>query len=239
MAKDRPRLWTNAEWGLRYYLEQIGAEPLESGQPTYSRSLVVQSEAAGRIPFSSSGGALREVLRETLRNRVPVRLFGLDTRSGYSSSALGVLPFDFGSGRLDIVQASIAGLPEARLSYLRMSDPAAGPQLLSGFYGIEDQAWRWMSGDGVVILRVPEGTSQFEIRFVIPEAAPARRVTVAADGITVANRLYPASGSYTLSGSVALAGRAFTQVVISVDRTFQAAGDRRRLGLIVQELGFR
>jgi hypothetical protein len=232
------RVWTNAEWGLRYYLERVGAEPLERDQPVYPGAVVITSEAAGVFPYSASGGDRRDVLRTELRNTVPVRLFGLDTRSGYSSSALGILPFDLGWGRLDAVTAAVIGLAEPRLSYLRMSDPSAAAQLLSGFHEVEDNAWRWMGGEGVALLKAPGNVQRFDLRFVIPEAAPARRVTVAIDGISIANQAYPAPGGYALSVPLA-AGGPVRRAVVTVDRTFQAPGDERRLGIIVQELGLR
>jgi hypothetical protein len=238
LAGER-RLWTNAEWGLRYYLERLGAEPLERDQPVYAGSLIVLSEAAGNVPFSTGGGTPREVWQAELRNRRPLRLFGLDTRAGYSSSDLGVLPFDVGRGRLDTVRAEIVGLPEARLSFLRMNDPAAAPQLLAGFYEVESNAWRWMSEQAVALLKVPPAARQFEVSFFIPDTAPARRLTVAVDGMSIADQRFAGPGPYSLVAPFEPAGRVQVQIVITVDRPFQPSGDQRRLGVIVQELGFR
>ena len=35
------RLWSNAEWGLRYYLEEIGGEPLQRDQQIGAGSIVL------------------------------------------------------------------------------------------------------------------------------------------------------------------------------------------------------
>jgi hypothetical protein len=232
------RVWSGAEWGLRYYLEQFGAEPLAKDQPVYRGALVVESELAGKIPFSAAGLS-REVLHADLWSRRPVRLIGLGTRSGYSSSDFGVLPFDPGRGLLDRVTASVIDLLEPRLSYLRLGDPDAAPQLLSGFYEIQDHAWRWMSGQAAVILKSPDHPTRFEMTFAIPGPAPARRITIASDGLALVAQTYPGPGRYTLTAPVALPAEATAQFVISVDQTFQPPPDQRRLGIIVVELGLR
>lgn len=226
------RIWTNAEWGLRYYLEELGAEPLLRAQPAvYPGDVLVTSALAGGV---ASPGAGRVLFETEVRSRRPIRLFGLGTRSGYSSSDLGLLPFELGHGVLDRVRAEVIGFPEPTLSYLRMSDPAAASHLLSGFYDLEDHAWRWMGEQGAVVLK---GGRRFEMTFFLPDAAPARRVTVLVNGRAIASQTYPGPGRYTLAAAAPETGVA--QVVVSVDRTFQPHGDRRRLGMIVQELGFR
>ncbi len=231
------QIWSGAEWGLRYYLEQIGAEPLVRDQPVYPGSIMVSSELAGRIPVAS-GGRPRLLFQAELRTRSPIRLIGLDSRSGYSSSDFGVLPFDLGRGAVDRVWAELIEVKEPRLPYLRMDDPEAANQLLSGFYPIEaHNVWRWTSEQAAAVLRSPENGTRFEMLFAIPESAPARRVTVAIDGVVVANETYPGPGRYSLSTPVQIAPNTTPQVVISVDQGFYAPGDQRRLGMIVQELG--
>ena len=73
--------------------------------------------------------------------------------------------------------------------------------------------------------------------FFIPEAAPARRITVALNGLSIADQVYPSPGRYVLS--VPARGSGVARVTVSVDRVFQSGADRRRLGVIVQELGLR
>ena len=142
-----------------------------------------------------------------------------------------------GHGPLDLVKAEIVGLPEPRLSYLRMNDPEAAGQLLSGFYDVEQNAWRWMGEQGAVVLQTPYHPTRFEMTFFLPDTAPARRITVAINGRVVASQLYPGPGRYTLTVPVEVCGVA--QVTVAVDQGFQAPGDPRRLGIIVQELGLR
>ncbi len=237
LARER-RLWFHAEWGLRQYLEEIGGQALERDQPLHPGDVVVRSEMAGPLRLAS-GGPSREVLRRELTSRWPVRLIGLRTRSGYSSSDLGLLPFEPGRGLLDRVSAEIVGVAEPRLSYLRTNDPGAAAQLLAGFYQLENNAWRWMAEQAVVILKLPRNTTRFEMTFFIPDAAPARRVTVAVDGRVLATHTYGAPGRHTLAAPWTPDAKDVIQAVITVDKSFRPPGDDRTLGIIVQELGLR
>jgi hypothetical protein len=231
LTGDR-RLWTNAEWGLRYYLEQIDFEALRRDRPLDPGAILVTSALAGPL---TAPGPLREILRAEIHSRRPLRLFGLDSRSAYSSAERGLLPFEPGHGLLDLVQAGIIGFPEPRLSYLRMNDPAAADHLLSGFYHLEQNAWRWTGEHASVILKA--GPPLFSLTLYLPELAPARRVTVVLNGRPLTSASYPAPGRYLLTAPVNVSGAA--RVTVSVDKTFQPPGDQRRLGIIVQELGFR
>src|ERR1035437_1340741 len=48
----------------------------------------------------------------------------------------------------------------AMASTIHMGDPQAAPQLTSGFYGIEQNAWRWTARRFSLVLRPPFGASQ-------------------------------------------------------------------------------
>jgi len=58
-------------------------------------------------------------------------------------------------------------------SMIRMADPRAASQLLSGWYQVEDNAWRWTARNFVAVLRPPPGSATLgavlEFRFTIPE----------------------------------------------------------------------
>ena len=237
--RDSRRLWSNAEWGLRYYLGRLGGEPLLLGQTVHAESLVVSSELAATIPFASQGtrNAILQVEVET--QRMPFRTIGLGSRSGYSSAALGILPFDFGHGLIDRLTAYSINLTEPTLPYLTMNAPENQQQLLSGFYELEDGAWRWMGERGIASLRVTEGVSQFELVFYIHDMAPARRVAVAIDGQTIADETYTETGPHTLQVPFTPPEKTSVQVLISVDKTFQPPGDERTLGVYVNAFGLK
>ncbi len=46
------------------------------------------------------------------------------------------------------------------VSALTMGDPKVETQLISGFYGIEGNAWRWTGKQFIAVLKTPFGASQ-------------------------------------------------------------------------------
>jgi 4-amino-4-deoxy-L-arabinose transferase-like glycosyltransferase len=233
------RTWINAEWGLRFYLEAAGALPLEKGQPVRPGDLVVSSELAYPVPFTTGGGAPVRIAERTVSSPLPFRLIGIQARSGYSTHTKGFLPFDISTTPIDRVHAELIAERPPQLSYLPMSSPDAERQIVSGLFSLEDGRWRWSAERAVLLLKAPAGQSAVEATFAIPDAAPARTVTLLLDGEPVATRTHSAPGTYTLrSGPVQPAGSAAT-LTISVDKTFSAPGDHRTLGIILVAAGFR
>jgi len=233
------RLWHNAEWGLRYYLGELGGEPLLDGQEVYAGSVVAESELAEQTGYRATGARRRLLHREVTTQTVPVRLIGLGSRSGYSSSEFGVLPFDPGHGVIDRVTAWGVGMGEARLPYLSMADPQSGEQLLWGFYQQEAERWRWMAKEGAALLKASPEVSGFVFEFHIPRESPARRVTVFLEGRKLVSQSYSGDGGYTLRAPVQFTESKPVQVRVAVDRAFEPPGEGRELGVVVLGLGFR
>jgi hypothetical protein len=78
-----------------------------------------------------------------------------------------------------------------------------------------------------------------EAQFYIPDNAPARKVELLAGGVVVAEETEPGPGQYTLR-SMALTPRAkYVTVTLQVDHTFQEPGGERRLGVVLQGIGFK
>jgi hypothetical protein len=77
-----------------------------------------------------------------------------------------------------------------------------------------------------------------EVSFHIPGMAPARTVTVEINGEVAALETYPGPGAYTLRAPVTAARGEAVTVGISVDESFEVAGDARELGVVVTALGF-
>ncbi len=71
------RVWINGEWGLRYYFEAEGGLPLLRGQAVRPGDLVVSSELAFPIQFSTGGGVLAPLAEREIRASLPLRLSGL------------------------------------------------------------------------------------------------------------------------------------------------------------------
>lgn len=233
------RVWINGEWGLRYYVEAEGGLPLVSGEAVRPGEVVVSSRLAFPIAFTTGGGVPALLEEREIRSWLPLRLAGLGARSAYSTASLGLRPFDVGSGPIDVVRADAILERKPTREYLLMSAPEAGQQIASGVYQLEEDRWRWMSERAVVLLKRPAAPAPLQVVFYISDQAPARRVSVVVDGQAVAEQTYSRPGSYTLiSAPLAVAGETAT-VTISVDKTFTAPGDHRRLGIILSEVGFR
>lgn len=69
-------------------------------------------------------------------------------------------------------------------SSIEMNDPRDAAQLLSGFYNLEQNAWRWTTRQFSVSLAAPKsaapGAGRLEFRFTVPDVAAA-----ALAGVTV------------------------------------------------------
>ena len=251
------RLWFNADWGLRYYLEAIGGEAVLAGRAVLPRAALVSSRLGGMAVVQILGQR-REVLRADIRSGViPLSVVGVGSRSGNASAGFGLLPFDYGEHLLDEVVAEVIGIPEPTAAYLSMAAPEAEHHLMLGFYQLEQNQWRWIGPRAMAVLRAPDSgaagsgapdsevapesgaaSTLFELAFHIPETAPARTVTIHLNGKPLASETYPGPGTYTLRAPATVTPGQAVTVEISVDQPFRVAGDSRDLGIIVTGLGF-
>jgi hypothetical protein len=233
------RAWINAEWGLRYYLESGGALALEKGQPVRPGDLVVTSELAFPVAFTTGGGALTPIASAAITSPLPFRLIGLDSRSGYSTHTQGFLPFGVSRAPIDRVRAELVVARQPVLSYLPMNAPDSATQIVTGLYAVEDNRWRWTSGRAVLLLKSPDAPASLEATFSIPGAAPARAISLLLDGRVVAAETYGKPGLYTLKSAPVLPPGKSATLTLAVDRTFSVPGDHRELGVILTAAGFR
>jgi hypothetical protein len=139
--------------------------------------------------------------------------------------------------------------PEAGLvSTVHVADPAAGQQLLKGFHGVEQGAWRWTMGKFSVLLRPPRTApakgALLQLKLAVPDPVidKLKSVTLSAtvNGVALAPETYAQPGEYTYTRDVparALQGEA-VQVDFALDR-FLAPGvaDARELGIVVSMVG--
>ena len=227
------RVWINGEWGLRYYLDAEGGIPLLREQPVRPGDVVVTSELGYPVHFSAGGGALTPIAQREIRSTLPLRLMALHTRSAYSTVDRGYLPFDISTGPIDRVRAEIVVEREPKLTYLLMKTPEAEQQLVSGVY--QDQ---WMSGRAVILLKSPDTAIPLQVKFFIPQPAPARQISLLIDGQQVAEKTYDAPGLYTLETPPIQPAKPTTTLTIVVDKTFSVPGDRRELGVVLIAAGF-
>jgi hypothetical protein len=225
------RVWINGELGLRFYLESEGALPLARTQTVGSGDWVVTSDLGFPQPVTAPLAAVSE--RE-IRPALPLRLIGLDAKSGYSTAALGYRPFDITTAPVDRVRVEAVMERHPALSYLLMGSPEAQGQIVSGVYQLEGQS-RWMSGRAVILLKTPDAPAPLHVKLFIPDQAPARKITILLDGVEVHSQTFASPGGYPVT-TKPVQGSAMT---IIVDKTFSVPGDYRQLGVVLGEAGFR
>ncbi len=236
---NEKRVWVDGEWGLRHYLEAQGALPLRRDQWIPDGDVVVQSELAFPAPIPHGGRELVPVAEAEIRPWLPLRLIGLESRSGYSTDSEGLLPFDFRGGTIDRVRAYVLRRHEPAASVLSMNSPETDLQIVSGIYPAEGEKWRWMSGQAQVLLKSLGRPAQLELRFYIAETAPSRTVTLGVSGGPEVSQSFPGPGSYVIKEPVDTTSLSVVSVKIQVDRTFVPPGDQRTLGIILNEIGLR
>jgi hypothetical protein len=223
------RIWVNADWGLRYYLEAAGGLPLTTKPQVQPGDIVVTSDLSNPLP---AGVPLTPFYQIEIRPRLPLRLISLDGRSGYSFGSHGLLPFEISSAPIDRVHADIAIEPE--LSYLDPQDPKAAAQFISGI-----SADGWTAKDATVLLKVPANATRLTASVYMLASAAARHISLSANGRVLAQGNLPAADVVFSISAPAPQGSSSLAVTLSVDKTFSVPGDARDLGVKVIGIGFR
>ena len=138
--------------------------------------------------------------------------------------------------------------PTQMLSVVNVADPRATPQLVRGFYGLEDNQWRWTMSKFAVTLRPPAGAAQkgatLILKFAIPDPIIANvrstTLTVSVNGAAIAPQTFSKAGEYVYSRDVpaaALGGDAVT-VEFSLDKFMKPTGpDQRELAIVATSIG--
>jgi hypothetical protein len=216
---------------LRFTLFGKGRGPAKfvirraSGAVVFERLLQVDGEAWE--PHQLSAASLTEAL---LSVDAPPKL-----RTGW-----GELVCDANAGPLPDVPALTP------LSSFSVGDLRARPQLLSGWYGVEEGSWRWMAREAEVALAPPaDGPLVFEMQLYLPPGHMARAggsvtVSILAGGQLLGAHPYTEPGSYSLVEPLPreLVSHPLTKLTIRLNRAVPPGkGDRRELGLVVQRLG--
>lgn len=139
--------------------------------------------------------------------------------------------------------------PTGLSSVVHVADPKAAPQLLKGFYPVEQNSWRWTAGKFSVALRPPKDAAAkgatLLLKFSVPEPVIAKLKTVALSGSVAGKALSPESytqaGEFTYSRDVdpkQLAGPA-VNVEFTLDKFLPPSdSDQRELGVVVTSIGF-
>jgi hypothetical protein len=128
-------------------------------------------------------------------------------------------------------------------SRVQMGDPRAAGQLVSGFYDIEENAWRWTGKQFVVELGTPLGAAgrgaTLELTFTIPPVVIEKNgsVTLSAtvDGNVLAPETYTTAGEHTYKRDVpaSLLGGDSVKASFELDKATSPGGaDQRVLGVV-------
>jgi hypothetical protein len=129
------------------------------------------------------------------------------------------------------------------VSTVRMNDPKAGAQLLTGFYAVENNAWRWTARQFSVLLRTPPAAAQrgatVALAFTLPDVAikKLKNITIAAsiDGTPLISTEYTSAGSYVFNADVpaSMLPAGSVKVVFTLDKSLPPDGaDKRELGIV-------
>ncbi len=233
------RLWIDGEWGLRYYFESEGGLPLHQGQAIHPSEMVVSSELSYPIPFTSGGGVMASVAERTITSSIPLRIVALQGHAAYSTTILGLRPFDISIAPIDRLSAKLMIEHKPALTDLPMNAAEAEQQIVTGIYQLESGQWRWMSQTATILLKPPKQPTPVTMRFTIPAASPARQVTIAVNDQVVASQTYSAPGMYSLSSPPMKPEGDTAKLTITLDKSFSVPGDNRQLGIILTGIGFQ
>jgi hypothetical protein len=135
------------------------------------------------------------------------------------------------------------------VSAINISDPADSIQLLSGFYDVEMNAWRWAAKKFSVVLKPPAGAESNGARLVLKLYLPPSQtqllgaITLRADvdGHPLDARTFSAPGAYTYSAAIPPADLQSQLVTANfyLDKAVtNLKTDPRELGTVVNAVGF-
>jgi hypothetical protein len=126
---------------------------------------------------------------------------------------------------------------------VQIGDPRAAGQVVSGFYEIEDKAWRWTGKQFVVELGTPLGAAgrgaTLDLYFTIPpvviEKNSSITLSASVDGNVLPPETYTKPGEYVYKRDVpsSLMNADSVRVAFELDKTMTpGAADARVLGVI-------
>ena len=133
-------------------------------------------------------------------------------------------------------------------STVHVADPRSSAQLVSGFYGVEQNAWRWTAGKFTVLLRPPHGAAQngatLQLKLSVPDPVIAKLKTVSLGASVGATKLppetYTQAGEFTYTRDIppgALSADA-VKIDFALDKAIPPGEvDQRELGVVVTSVG--
>jgi hypothetical protein len=141
-----------------------------------------------------------------------------------------------------------SGQAQMLASSIYAGDPNVASHFATGFYNVEENAWRWTGKQFGVDLSPPLHSDQKGAQLVLKLAVPdvviqkvnSVQLSAAISGYKLEPQVYTKAGSYTYTRDVP-ADKLQSDVVridFAVDHTLPPTEtDRRQLGIIVSEVG--
>jgi hypothetical protein len=131
---------------------------------------------------------------------------------------------------------------------VQVASPRSSSQLISGWYKVEGNSWRWTAGKFVVVLRPPIGSASkgaaLTLNFTVPAVVISRlhSVTLSASiqGTRLAPETYQKAGQalYARNVPASLFSGDTVQVDFELSRVMVPGnGDTRELGVIAERVG--
>jgi hypothetical protein len=132
-------------------------------------------------------------------------------------------------------------------SFVRMNDPKVTDQMLSGFYGLENNSWRWTSGKFSVVLHTPPGavaqgavvTFAFSLPDIVIQRLKSVAITASVNGTKLKSAEFDKPGANTFTADIPpalLAGESVT-LDFALDKTVPPDVDKRNLGVVATSIG--
>ena len=132
-------------------------------------------------------------------------------------------------------------------SLVRMNDPKSSAQMLSGFYGLENNSWRWTAGKFSVLLHTPPGTAAqggvvtfaFSLPDVVIQRLKSVAITASVNGTKLKSAEFdkPGANIFTADVPPALLTGESVRVDFALDKTIPPDVDKRDLGVVATSVG--
>ncbi|HUO28922.1 MAG TPA: hypothetical protein VMU80_06885 [Bryobacteraceae bacterium] len=177
-----------------------------------------------------------------------------DSRSRRFTAAAALLAVSLAAGQIACKRHRVAveTVEESPVlaSVVATADPHAAAQLITGFYGIEQNSWRWTAGRFSVLLRPPHSAATagavLQLKFAIPDVAMSKyhgvSLSAYVNGTALAPESYTQAGQFTFTRDVpaSLLSGDSVRVDFAVDKTMPPTpSDKRELGVVVSMIGFQ
>jgi hypothetical protein len=149
--------------------------------------------------------------------------------------------------RVEVQNEEPADTGPRMLSTVRMSDTKATAQLLSGFYAIENNSWRWTGRNFSALLRTPLAAAQrgatLNFAFSVPDVVTQKlgdiKLTASVNGMPLKSADYKSAGAYVFTADVpaSLLASEAVKIDFSLNKSLPPEVDKRELGIVASSVG--